>query len=106
MNNIAAWSLNPCFSGCWSRTAEVDVTTLPLRVLILVLVDVGLGLGCIAVKGREGLRVLILVLVDVGLGLVDMGAGGVTQLVLILVLVDVGLGHVHARRVPTLSEAS
>ena len=43
---------------------------------------------------------------DVGLGLVDMGAGGVTQLVLILVLVDVGLGHVHARRVPTLSEAS
>ena len=36
--------LNPCFSGCWSRTATPPPGfSLMRRVLILVLVDVGLG---------------------------------------------------------------
>ena len=36
--------LNPCFSGCWSRTLQVSAIP-PVKnpVLILVLVDVGLG---------------------------------------------------------------
>ena len=42
---IADSGLNPCFSGCWSRTLCQEYTDfLGLRVLILVLVDVGLGL--------------------------------------------------------------
>ena len=62
-------SLNPCFSGCWSRTASAvhQQTESPL-VLILVLVDVGLGparRGTLSIPSM----VLILVLVDVGLGL-------------------------------------
>ena len=37
--------LNPCFSGCWSRTSEAAADRYAcLHVLILVLVDVGLGL--------------------------------------------------------------
>ena len=35
--------LNPCFSGCWSRTFEEKTFVYFLDVLILVLVDVGLG---------------------------------------------------------------
>ena len=36
--------LNPCFSGCWSRTrVDEDDTVVEWHVLILVLVDVGLG---------------------------------------------------------------
>ena len=36
--------LNPCFSGCWSRTPRYGVSTSWKHcVLILVLVDVGLG---------------------------------------------------------------
>ena len=36
--------LNPCFSGCWSRTSRTPGPWLFLpTVLILVLVDVGLG---------------------------------------------------------------
>ena len=36
--------LNPCFSGCWSRTQGYRYGSRPRRVvLILVLVDVGLG---------------------------------------------------------------
>ena len=36
--------LNPCFSGCWSRTEETGEEALVSGyVLILVLVDVGLG---------------------------------------------------------------
>ena len=35
--------LNPCFSGCWSRTIPGTMLKSNLRVLILVLVDVGLG---------------------------------------------------------------
>ena len=38
-------SLNPCFSGCWSRTGVLKTMLMSRqRVLILVLVDVGLGL--------------------------------------------------------------
>ena len=37
--------LNPCFSGCWSRTILCLRNGKYLDVLILVLVDVGLGLG-------------------------------------------------------------
>ena len=40
-NNIV--SLNPCFSGCWSRTGEEVSPSKLSVVLILVLVDVGLG---------------------------------------------------------------
>ena len=37
-------SLNPCFSGCWSRTRLVNLVNNEVSsVLILVLVDVGLG---------------------------------------------------------------
>ena len=35
--------LNPCFSGCWSRTEEAVAEGPEVAVLILVLVDVGLG---------------------------------------------------------------
>ena len=36
--------LNPCFSGCWSRTGnDGEELTFTVKVLILVLVDVGLG---------------------------------------------------------------
>ena len=86
--------LNPCFSGCWSRTETVESIGAAVRfVLILVLVDVGLGplvpalpppcasaslnpcfSGCWS-RTRPSLKlsnnnnkVLILVLVDVGLG--------------------------------------
>ena len=60
--------LNPCFSGCWSRTDTFVCYIHKYQVLILVLVDVGLGLPA---KSRLSLvlrLVLILVLVDVGLG--------------------------------------
>ena len=59
--------LNPCFSGCWSRTFLMSWTPPAQQVLILVLVDVGLG----PYGGTPACRrlvVLILVLVDVGLG--------------------------------------
>ena len=61
--------LNPCFSGCWSRTFDPSlIQGFGSAVLILVLVDVGLGPGTSPrLKLRSG--VLILVLVDVGLGL-------------------------------------
>ena len=35
--------LNPCFSGCWSRTFGTTFIRQIKLVLILVLVDVGLG---------------------------------------------------------------
>ena len=37
--------LNPCFSGCWSRTRLSARPVIRSMVLILVLVDVGLGRG-------------------------------------------------------------
>ena len=85
--------LNPCFSGCWSRTARrCCPQNKEYRVLILVLVDVGLGRRLVRII-KELRAVLILVLVDVGLGhrcaSAVLPSGGV---VLILVLVDVGLG--------------
>ena len=58
--------LNPCFSGCWSRTKICFRHTVSTQVLILVLVDVGLGLLC--TPDLDYPTVLILVLVDVGLG--------------------------------------
>ena len=40
----ALTGLNPCFSGCWSRTGfSNDTSRNKEGVLILVLVDVGLG---------------------------------------------------------------
>ena len=62
-------SLNPCFSGCWSRTSKTMTTIVNLTVLILVLVDVGLGQAEQTAVGSNSSVVLILVLVDVGLGL-------------------------------------
>ena len=46
IGSLMLWkSLNPCFSGCWSRTRCVGGQEgLQVDVLILVLVDVGLGL--------------------------------------------------------------
>ena len=88
-----ALSLNPCFSGCWSRTLLRQGRCRQCRkVLILVLVDVGLGL---ADHLREELAkyVLILVLVDVGLGRFRRSHDSQPRRVLILVLVGVGLGH-------------
>ena len=71
--------LNPCFSGCWSRTVRVRVLLVRrARVLILVLVDVGLGLVVFSAL-MMFIGVLILVLVDVGLGqpwLLDGGEAG------------------------------
>ena len=64
--------LNPCFSGCWSRTGGVWPDSMAVVVLILVLVDVGLG-RALRCSGLEQTRVLILVLVDVGLGPVGCG---------------------------------
>ena len=73
--------LNPCFSGCWSRTTPEE-------------------LAAASPAEKEAARVLILVLVDVGLGPAIKIEGGwnKTTHVLILVLVDVGLGH-EAREV-------
>ena len=46
--------LNPCFSGCWSRTRLNFVLIFSrLNVLILVLVDVGLGLRTDFEGGRK-----------------------------------------------------
>ena len=47
---ITSMCLNPCFSGCWSRTTELVRSVSDLNVLILVLVDVGLGLAAEAVR--------------------------------------------------------
>ena len=85
--------LNPCFSGCWSRTQLWKPIAAELGVLILVLVDVGLG-HTIAAGMCSLSEVLILVLVDVGLGrAMPALVGRISSAVLILVLVDVGLGH-------------
>ena len=67
--------LNPCFSGCWSRTRLGLRITHP--------------------------QVLILVLVDVGLGRRRMNTSLVNCIVLILVLVDVGLGRLYKVSVAT-----
>ena len=67
--STAGGSLNPCFSGCWSRTrgrSERGGVTAE-NVLILVLVDVGLGPSATS-RRSVTTSVLILVLVDVGLG--------------------------------------
>ena len=66
-----ALRLNPCFSGCWSRTNLDGECGTPLEeVLILVLVDVGLGPARVGAPTQPNTAgVLILVLVDVGLGL-------------------------------------
>ena len=40
------YRLNPCFSGCWSRTVHGGWLKEREDVLILVLVDVGLGPFC------------------------------------------------------------
>ena len=51
--------LNPCFSGCWSRTILKTCTMNITTVLILVLVDVGLGLlhtGAVSIKNTNGLN--------------------------------------------------
>ena len=68
-------SLNPCFSGCWSRTGRrrLPPRTRSKQVLILVLVDVGLGPPGAATITVTLTAVLILVLVDVGLGLGILG---------------------------------
>ena len=60
--------LNPCFSGCWSRTAPEGCKEGCEGVLILVLVDVGLGQSSLPLADDDIGAVLILVLVDVGLG--------------------------------------
>ena len=60
--------LNPCFSGCWSRTGYGALPGGYLLVLILVLVDVGLGQSGAKRLQTAMHAVLILVLVDVGLG--------------------------------------
>ena len=87
-------SLNPCFSGGWSRSPRVEGRNHgEKRVLILVLVEDGLGDALLATASDEDKAVLILVLVEDGLGGValkykDADDGGV----LILVLVEDGLG--------------
>ena len=47
--------LNPCFSGCWSRTGSwfVYPGRRQAEVLILVLVDVGLGLHFVDENGID-----------------------------------------------------
>ena len=85
-------SLNPCFSGCWSRTLLRKVKAIADSVLILVLVDVGLGPFDESLRSCGCISVLILVLVDVGLGPVEKNSWRELRYVLILVLVDVGLG--------------
>ena len=49
-----ARSLNPCFSGCWSRTLGAATIFYQCNVLILVLVDVGLGLTSCGKKVADG----------------------------------------------------
>ena len=113
-------SLNPCFSGGWSRSSETwSFITILLTVLILVLVEDGLGgqpLKLVKMTRKKSLnpcfsggwsrsnwedvptkwdtKVLILVLVEDGLGV--YGALGSLMpspfTVLILVLVEDGLG--------------
>ena len=92
-------SLNPCFSGCWSRTLLWKMRKLVSGlVLILVLVDVGLGPCTEALKAFSDI-VLILVLVDVGLGPSYVTClTSVCGVVLILVLVDVGLGRLRKKQ--------
>ena len=88
---VSVICLNPCFSGCWSRTRKLACRHCLLAVLILVLVDVGLGHEAVRNVMFERF-VLILVLVDVGLGHGAAALSAVFTAVLILVLVDVGLG--------------
>ena len=116
-----ARSLNPCFSGGWSRsTKSAVVVDDECVVLILVLVEDGLG-GTILAAPDTDTAVLILVLVEDGLGarenrggygyvrlsLNPCFSGGWSRsvhrlegrhgrLVLILVLVEDGLGAIDA----------
>ena len=85
-------SLNPCFSGGWSRSAIIiGVIAYFCLVLILVLVEDGLGGQRYAASSKNA-TVLILVLVEDGLGVktwkITIHGFGV----LILVLVEDGLG--------------
>ena len=62
-------SLNPCFSGGWSRsTSAWEILCPPLIVLILVLVEDGLGEYLRKLVRSIVTTVLILVLVEDGLG--------------------------------------
>ena len=62
------YSLNPCFSGGWSRSFMSSYwISLSTWVLILVLVEDGLGVKYFK-PTKESLIVLILVLVEDGLG--------------------------------------
>ena len=62
-------SLNPCFSGGWSRSSETaKPTTSHCAVLILVLVEDGLGVYRNDCHIPRKVAVLILVLVEDGLG--------------------------------------
>ena len=67
--NISATfiSLNPCFSGGWSRSTNHQAMERVCNVLILVLVEDGLGDNYYGQNNRNN-RVLILVLVEDGLG--------------------------------------
>ena len=61
-------SLNPCFSGGWSRSVQIVINAQIWEVLILVLVEDGLGVRENSILCAERLYVLILVLVEDGLG--------------------------------------
>ena len=61
-------SLNPCFSGGWSRRGVKIANHLGLTVLILVLVEDGLGEAQKKASQAALDEVLILVLVEDGLG--------------------------------------
>ncbi len=85
-------SLNPCFSGGWSRR-QLRRVYRPGRstVLILVLVEDGLGARLASANDKRYV-VLILVLVEDGLGATKIGSFKHSLEVLILVLVEDGLG--------------
>ena len=85
-------SLNPCCSGRWSRTVDVELTERAAgEVLILVVVEDGLVLTQKIMKGTNN-EVLILVVVEDGLvpRTLDM-INEAVRAVLILVVVEDGL---------------
>ena len=86
-------SLNPCFSGRWSRSHNREVRRRSANnVLILVLVEDGLGVSENVVDWWSSPLVLILVLVEDGLGVDILMPKKINKgKVLILVLVEDGL---------------
>ena len=68
-------SLNPCFSGGWSRRISAAAYLTAIKaVLILVLVEDGLGGGEKPADWECEINVLILVLVEDGLGVATFGS--------------------------------